>query len=290
VKFAFIAEKAVEFGVCALCRALGVSPSGFYAWRKRPASAHAVEDQKLRVQIREVHERGRSVYGSPRVHRGLRKKGIRVSRKRVCRLMQQEGLVGRPRRRFKNTTDSSHSMPVADNLLARDFKAKGPNERWVGDTTELTTPHGKLYLAVILDLFSRFVVGWAISPVNDRHLALKALDLAVRRRCPGKGLLHHSDQGSPYASEDYQAELEAHGITCSMSRRGNCLDNAAMESWNSTLKSELGEHFENIADAKEQLFDFIEGFYNTHRMHSALDFASPAEFERAHLAVRAEAA
>lgn len=281
MKFAFIAQKAGEFRVVELCRALGVSTSGFYAWRKRPASAHAVEDQRLRVQIREVHERGRSVYGSPRVHRGLRKKGVRISRKRVCRLMQQEGLVGRPRRRFKNTTDSSHSMPVAENLLARDFKADAPNQRWVGDTTELSTPGGKVYLAVILDLFSRFVVGWAISPANDRHLTLKALNMAIRRRCPGKGLVHHSDRGSTYASEDYQDELEARGIRCSMSRRGNCLDNAAMESWNSTLKSELGEHFESIPDAKAQLFDFIECFYNTHRMHSSLDYASPAEFERA---------
>lgn len=280
MKFSFIAEKAVEFSVVELCDALGVSTSGYYAWRRRPASTHEVEDQKLRVQIREVHERGRSVYGSPRVHRGLRKKGIRVSRKRVCRLMKQDGLMGRPRRRFKNTTDSAHSMPVAANLLARDFKAEAPNQRWVGDTTELTTPSGKLYLAVILDLFSRFVVGWAVSPANDRHLTLKALNQALRRRCPAKGLLHHSDRGSTYASEDYQAELESRGITCSMSRRGNCLDNAAMESWNSTLKSELGEHFENIADAKDQLFDFIEGFYNTHRMHSSLDYASPAEFER----------
>jgi transposase InsO family protein len=290
VKFAFIAEKAEEFGVVELCRALGVSTSGYYAWKARPASAHALEDQKLRLKIREVHERGRCVYGSPRVHRGLRTLGVRISRKRVCRLMKQEGLAGRARRRFKNTTDSAHSMPVAENLLARDFKAEAPNQRWVGDTTELTTPSGKLYLAVILDLFSRFVVGWAISPSNDRHLTLKALNMAIRRRCPGEGLIHHSDRGSTYASEDYQDELEARGITCSMSRRGNCLDNAAMESWNSTLKSELGEHFENIVDAKDQLFDFIEGFYNTHRMHSALDYASPAEFERAHLAVRAEAA
>jgi putative transposase len=151
----------------------------------------------------------------------------------------------------------------------------------VGDTTELLTPSGKLYLAVILDLFSRFVVGWAISAVNDRHLTLKALDMALRRRCPGAGLLHHSDQGSTYASEDYQDVLEKHGITCSMSRRGNCLDNAAMESWNSTLKVELGERFESPGDAKAKLFDFIEVFYNQQRLHSSLDYMSPAEFERA---------
>jgi len=194
--------------------------------------------------------------------------------------MQEEGLVGRARRRFKHTTDSKHGLPVADNLLARDFRAAAPNQRWVGDTTELLTTTGKLYLAAIIDLYSRFVVGWALSAVNDRHLTIKALDMALRRRCPGKGLLHHSDRGSTYASEDYQDVLAERGITCSMSRSGNCLDNAAMESWNSTLKSELGEHFDSPAAAKEQLFDYIEVFYNQTRMHSSLDYASPAEFER----------
>jgi transposase InsO family protein len=234
----------------------------------------------LKVRVHEVHQRGRGVYGSPRVHRGLQQKGVRVSRKRVVRLMQEEGLVGRPRRRFKHTTDSNHTMPVAKNILARDFTATVPNQRWVGDTTELITPEGKLYLAAILDLYSRFVVGWALSAVNDRHLTLKALQMAIKRRCPEEGLLHHSDRGSTYASEDYQAVLEANGITCSMSRSGNCLDNAAMESWNSTLKSELGEHFPNPQEAQRQLFDFIEVFYNQERLHSSLDYVSPAEFER----------
>ena len=279
MKFSFIAEKA-ELGVTRLCRALGVSKAGFYAWKTRPQSAHDLEDERLKVHVHEIHVQGRSVYGSPRVHRGLKKRGIHVSRKRVARVMQEEGLVGRPRRRIKCTTDSNHDQPVAANLLARDFKAAAPNHRWVGDTTELLTPNGKLYLAVILDLFSRFVVGWALSAVNDRHLTIKALDMALRRRCPGTGLLHHSDQGSTYASEDYQAVLAEHGITCSMSRRGNCLDNAVVESWNSTLKSELGERFESPADAKAKLFDFIEVFYNQTRMHSSLDYASPAEFER----------
>ena len=279
MKFAFIAREA-SLGVVRLCRVLGVSTSGFYAWKTREQSAHDQADEALKVHVHEVHQRGRGVYGSPRVHRGLQKKGIRVSRKRVVRLMQEEGLVGRPRRRFKHTTDSSHAMPVAENILARDFTAAAPNQRWVGDTTELVTPEGKLYLAVILDLYSRFVVGWALSTANDRHLTLKALGMAIRRRCPGKGLLHHSDRGSTYASEDYQAILKANGITCSMSRSGNCLDNAAMESWNSTLKSELGEHFPNSAEAQRQLFDFIEVFYNQERMHSSLDYASPAEFER----------
>lgn len=280
MKFAFTAENA-ELGITRLCRTLGISRAGFYAWRLRPPSPHHVEDQRLKVLVHEAHDLGRKYYGSPRVHRALQKQDVRVSRKRVVRLMQEEGLVGRVRRRFRCTTESDHGLPVATNLLGRDFQALGPNLRWVGDTTELIIPNGKLYLAVILDLFSRFVVGWALSAVNDRHLTLNALDMSLRRRCPGAGLLHHSDQGSTYASEDYQDVLAEHGITCSMSRRGNCYDNAAMESWNSTLKSELGERFDSPADAKVKLFDYIEVFYNQTRMHSSLDYASPAEFERA---------
>jgi len=194
--------------------------------------------------------------------------------------MQDAGLKARVRRRYRSTTMSEHDQPVAANLLARQFQAQGPNERWVGDTTELLVSGGKLYLAAILDLFSRFVVGWAVSAVNDRHLVIKALEMALQRRVPEAGLLHHSDQGSPYASEDYQQILEARAITCSMSRRGNCYDNAAMESWFSTLKSELGERFDTYGRAKEQLFDYIEVFYNQQRRHSALAYASPAEHER----------
>lgn len=282
MKFAFVAEKAgtSEFEVAELCRALGVSRSGFYEWKTRPQSKHDKRDEQLKVHVHEAFQRGRNCYGSPRIHRALVKKGIAVSRKRVVRLMQEEGLVGRHRRRYKHTTDSNHNHPVAQNLLAREFTAARPNERWVGDTTELRIPNGKLFLAVILDLYSRFVVGWAISAINDRHLTIKALDMALRRRCPEVGLLHHSDQGSTYASEDYQDVLEARGITCSMSRRGNCIDNAAMESWNSTFKSELGEDFASAAEAKEKAFDYIEVFYNQQRMHSSLDYLSPAEFER----------
>lgn len=282
MKFAFIAGKA-ELGVARLCRALGVSRAGFYAWKTRPLSAHARADEALKVRVLEAHTRGpqgRRKYGSPRVYNALRKQGIKVGRNRVIRLMHEQGLVGRSKRRFKHTTDSDHGQPVAENLLRRDFTAERPNQRWVGDTTELRTPQGKLYLAVILDLFSRFVVGWALSAVNDRHVTMKALDMALRRRCPGAGLLHHSDQGSTYASEDYQDVLDERGITCSMSRRGNCLDNAAMESWNSTLKMELSEDFESPADAKSKLFDFIEVFYNQTRLHSTLGYCSPAEFER----------
>jgi putative transposase len=281
VKFAFILAEKACFATAFMCRHLGVSASGFYAWKTRPQSAHDVEDQRLKVLVREAHGLGRTYYGSPRIQRALQKQQIRISRKRVIRLMQEEGLVGRHRRLFRPTTVRDHQLPVATNLLDRVFTAKAVNRRWVGDTTELVIPNGRLFLAVVIDLFSRFVVGWALSAVNDRHLTLKALEMALRRRCPGAGLLHHSDQGSTYASEDYQDVLKQHGVICSMSRRGNCYDNAAMESWNSTLKSELGERFDSPADAKDRLFDYIEVFYNQTRMHSSIDYASPAEFERA---------
>ena len=207
---------------------------------------------------------------------------IRVSRKRVVRLMQEQGLRARARKRFKSTTMSDHDQPVAANLLNREFTAAAPNQRWVGDTTEFVVgSSGKLYLAVILDLFSRFVVGWAVSAVNDRHLAIRALDAALKRRCPDSGLLHHSDQGSTYASEDYRKILEAQGITCSMSRRGDCYDNAVMESFFSTVKSELADRFETFGIAKMELFDYLEVFYNQRRRHSTLGQVSPATFEKA---------
>ena len=189
--------------------------------------------------------------------------------------------MARVRRRYKCTTMSDHDQPIAPNLLARRFEAEGPNQRWVGDTTELRVGEsGRVFLAAVVDLYSRFVVGWALSAVNDRQLVIRALEMALRRRCPDAGLMHHSDQGSPYASEDYQNVLGAHGITCSMSRRGNCYDNAVAESWFSTLKAELGERFESYADTKEKLFDYIEVFYNQKRRHSALDYVSPGEYER----------
>jgi putative transposase len=282
VKFALVDAEKAKYPVAKMCTWLEVSRSGFY-WQRRPPSERAKEDDQLRVLVREAHERSRRTYGSPRVHADLAANHVHVGRKRVARLMQQEGLVARVRRRYKCTTMSDHDQPVAANLLGRRFEAEAPNQRWVGDTTELLVGESgaKLYLAAILDLFSRFVVGWAVSAVNDRHLTLKALDMALRRRCPEAGLVHHSDQGSTYASEDYRKALEARGITCSMSRRGNCYDNAAMESWFSTLKSELGERFESYGRAKEDLFDYIEVFYNQRRRHSSLGYATPAEFERA---------
>jgi putative transposase len=195
--------------------------------------------------------------------------------------MQEDGLRARHRQRYKVTTMSDHDQQVAANLLDRQFAADAPNQRWVGDTTEFVIgSSGKLYLAVILDLFSRFIVGWAVSAVNDRHLTIAALEAALTRRCPEIGLLHHSDQGSTYASEDYQDLLAAYGIVCSMSRRGNCHDNAVMESCFSTIKAELADHFDSCSEAKRELFDYIEVFYNQRRRHSTIGQISPAAYER----------
>ena len=264
-----------------MCQVLGMSTSGYYAWCRRSASAHAQRDRQLRVLVRASFAASKQRYGSPRIHEDLIEQHEMVSRKRVIRLMQEDGLVARARKRYKLTTMSDHDQPVAANLLDRRFEADAPNQRWVGDTTEFVIGEsGTLYLAAILDLFSRFVVGWAVSAVNDRHLTLNALSLALKRRCPTAGLLHHSDQGSTYASEDYQDVLDARGIICSMSRRGNCHDNAVAESFFSTVKSELGEQFGSHGEAKAELFDYIEVFYNQRRRHSTLGQISPAEFER----------
>lgn len=280
MKFAWIDAEKANYDVKRLCRCLGVKRSSYYAWRKRGESAHAKADRRLAVDVRAEFAAGRGYYGSIRVHRELRKRGIHVSRKRVIRLMQQESLVARPKRRYRPYLLPEHEQAIAPNRLAQNFASPNVNERWVGDVTELTTASGKLYLAVVLDLCSRFIVGWALSAANDRHLAMRALDIAVRRRRPGTGLLHHTDQGSPYTSEDYQRVLTQHGITCSMSRRGNCYDNAVVESFFSTLKAELGSRFENHSIAKHEVFDYIEVFYNRQRSHSALGYLSPAEFER----------
>jgi transposase InsO family protein len=281
VKFAWIQAEKATYPLTKLCRWLDVTRSGFYAWRARPESTHAREDRRLTVLVRASFEASKQRYGSPRVHEDLLEQEEHVSRKRVVRLMQKGGLKARRRKRYKLTTMSDHDQPVAANLLDRHFEAAAPNQRWVGDTTEFVIGgSGKLYLAAILDLFSRFIVGWAVSAVNDRHLTIKALQMALKRRCPDAGLLHHSDQGGTYASEDYQDVLDTHGIICSMSRRGNCYDNAVMESFFSTVKSELREHFDSNGEAKMELFDYIEVFYNQRRRHSTLGQISPAAFER----------
>jgi putative transposase len=281
MRFRFIVVEKAEHSVTILCRCLRVTRSGFYAWQRRRESTHARDDRRLKVLVRASFEESKQRYGSPRVHEDLLEQHEHVSRKRVVRLMQEDGLHARLRKRYKVTTMSDHDHPVAANLLDRQFQAEAPNQRWVGDTTEFVIgSSSKLYLAAILDLFSRFVVGWAISAVNDRHLTMKALDMAVKRRCPDRGLLHHSDRGSPYASEDYQTLLETHGITCSMSRRGNCYDNAVMEAFFSSVKYELRDRFDSGGDAKRELFEYIEVFYNQRRRHSTIGYLSPAAYEQ----------
>ena len=279
--FAWIDAEKAEFPITKLCQYLQVSPSGFYAARGRPESARTQTDRRLRVLVRASFDESHQRNGSPRIHEDLIEQEERVSRKRVIRLMQEDGLEARARKRFTCTTMSDHDQPVAANLLDRCFEAPGPNQRWVGDTTEFVIgSSGKLSLAVVLDLFSRFVVGWAVSAVNDRHVTIKALDMARKRRCPDAGLLHHSDQGCTYASEDYQTILGARGLVCSMSRRGNCYDHAVMESFFSTVKSELADRFDSFGEAKMELFDYLEVFYNQRRRHSTLGQISPAVFER----------
>lgn len=265
-----------------MCRLLEVSPAGFYSWLKRPESQHDRDDRRLAMLVRAAHETGRRTYGSPRIHAAMAASGVRISRKRVMRLMQEQGLRARIRRRYVKTTDSTQTTNIAPNLLNREFTALAPNRRWVGDVTYLKTPGAPLYLAAIVDLFSRRVVGWAVSVHNDTDLALKALQRAILLRAPGADLMHHTDRGSPYASAAYRAVLAEYGFDRSMSRAGECYDNAAMESWFHTLKVELGESFESVPDAIRKLFDYIEIFYNGKRLHSTLGYVSPREFERRH--------
>jgi transposase InsO family protein len=279
VKFAWIATEKATFRISQLCRALEVARDftrGSIGRNRRGAARPPSQGVGAGLVRRE-----QAAIRQSRIYEDLVELDEPVSRKRVIRLMQEDGLKARVRKRFKCTTMSDHDQPVAANLLDRQFTADAPNQRWVGDTTEFVIgENGKLYLAAILDLYSRFIVGWALSAVNDRHLTIRALEMAIKRRCPDAGLLHHSDQGCTYASEDYQKVLTAHGITCSMSRRGNCHDNAVMESFYSTVKSELGERFPSFGEAKMEIFDYIEVFYNQRRRHSTLGQISPAAFER----------
>ncbi|MHA7631642.1 IS3 family transposase [Corallococcus sp. M7] len=283
VKFAFIQAKRACYPVALLCRVLQVSRAGYYAWEGREASARQKANAALTERIRQVHQDSRRTYGSPRVRAELQAQGKEVGGHRVAWLMREAGLRARGRRRFVRTTDSRHGLPVAPNALARAFHPPKANRVWAADITYVPTREGWLYLAVVLDLFSRRVIGWAMGSSLERHLVLSALDMALESRRPPEGLLHHSDRGSQYASEDYQRALAAHGLCCSMSRKGNCWDNAVVESFFSTLKTELvhPRDFPTREAAQAALFEFIEVFYNRKRRHSSLGYVSPAEFERA---------
>jgi putative transposase len=284
MKFAFIAREKATFPIDLLCAVVGVSRAGFYAAQRRPTPARQHEDQQLAVHVAATHAASRRRYGSPRVYRELHAQGHIVGRHRVARLMREQGLRARERRRFQRTTDSQHAFPVAPNVLDRQFTVAQPNTAWVSDITYLWTREGWLYLVVILDLFSRRVVGWAVHDRITRQLALDALTMALKLRHPGPGLVHHSDRGSQYASGDYRGLLAAHGIVCSMSRRGNCWDNAVAESFFSTLKIELAHDADwtTHAEARAAVAQYLEIFYNRQRRHSVLDYLSPVAFERRH--------
>ena len=281
MRYAFIAEKRVAFPVAALCRVLCVSRSGFYDYLDQPETERDRRDAVLAAKTRAVFAEHKCRYGSPRVCRELRGRGDVVSEKKVAQVMRDNGLVARRKKRFRATTDSKHDDPIAPNLLERDFVADAKNEVWVTDVTSVWTQRGWLFLAVLIDLFSRRVVGWATSANNDRFLALDALRDAVRKQRPPGGLIHHSDRGSPYASDDYRAELGRHGMRASMSRKGDCWDNAVAESFFGTIKTELiGDLiYDDHEVATLALGHYIDGYYNPRRRHSYLGYVSPIEFE-----------
>jgi len=281
MRYAFIAAHAVEFSIVVMCRVLRVSRSGYYDWCTRPKSKRSVENRRLLERIRVVHKKSRRTYGSPRVHRQLVSEGQRCSRGRIERLMSANGIRAKQKRKFVATTDSKHDLPVAENVLAREFAVVEPNKVWVSDITHIPTDEGWLYLAGVLDLCSRTAVGWSMSESLERRLVMDALGMAYRRRRPGKGLVHHSDRGSQYASEDYRNLLKGYGMQMSMSRKGDCWDNAPMESFFGTLKKELVHHrrYRTREEARRDIFDYIEIFYNRERLHSSLGYLSPVDYE-----------
>jgi transposase InsO family protein len=284
-KYAAITAHSDRFPIRLMCRALGVSVGGYYAARQRPASTRALADERLRVEVRAAHAKSRGRYGAPRVHEELKASGIGTSEKRVARLMREDGLVARGPHRFVVTTDSAHAEPVAPNLLARRFdlvQHPRPDRVWVGDMTYIPTREGWLYLAVQLDLATRRVVGWATGAALDVALPLAALRRALSERRPAAGLLAHSDRGSQYASGAYRAVLAAAGLVQSMSRKGDCWDNAVAESFFSTLEYELlaDADFHSRYEAQRAIFEFIEIWYNRERRHSTLGYVSPVQYER----------
>jgi putative transposase len=282
MRFKLIDAAKEDFPVQRLCQVLEVSPSGYFAWRSRPASLRQREDLVLLAHIRSAFTLSNGTYGSPRMTRELQDEGLKVGRRRTARLMRENGLKARQKRRFKRTTDSQHGFPIAPNLLEQDFSAGRPNLKWNADISYVWTNEGWLYLAVVLDLFARRVVGWAVSDRLHQELALKALRKALAIRRPSAGLIHHADRGSQYCSTAYQAELRKHEIQISMSGKGNCFDNAVVETFFKTLKSELVWRtvFQTRAEAKDAIGRYIDGFYNPVRRHSTLDYVSPVQFER----------
>jgi putative transposase len=285
VKFQWIKDHLDEFEVTMMCRILGVSRSGFYAWRDRPISNRAQRAQELVKEIRHEHALGRQTYGAPKVYKGLVKRGIKVCRNTVAKLMRQEQIRSARSSKFKpQTTDSRHDHAIADNTLDQQFFADAPNQKWLCDITYIPTDEGFIYLASVLDVYSRKIVGWQMADHLRTELCLDALHAALRARKPGPDLLHHSDRGVQYACDAYRQTLADHGIACSMSRTGNCYDNAMMESFHASLKLELvylqaESRFKTKEEACRKVFEYIEVFYNRQRRHSAIGYVSPDEFE-----------
>ena len=284
MKFALIEEHEQRWPVSAMCRVLKVTRGGFYKWRKRPTSARAKRNEQLVAKIRKVYQENRELYGSPRVHRALLIDGEVVSRNTVAKLMRQAKIRGKTKRRFlPRTTDSAHEKPVADNKLDRNFQADAVNRKWLADITYIPTDEGWLYLAAVLDCFSRKIVGWSMADHLETELASDALNMALLQRDLAGDLVHHSDRGVQYASDAYQHLLSQHGITASMSGSGNCYDNAMMESLWATLKTELVHQvtYATREQARSSIFEYVEAFYNRKRLHSSLGYVSPESFEAA---------
>ncbi len=282
MKYAFMAAHQEEFPIKRLCQVLNVSESGYYAWRKREPSQRKREDEQLGKRIEDAYQNNRQVYGSPRLHAKLKEQGVHCGRKRVARLMRERGISAQTKRRKVKTTDSQHDNAVAPNLLKRDFTADAPNTKWVADITGIGTAEGWLYLAAIVDIYSRLVVGWAMSKERDEQLITKAAKMAITQRRPAPGLVHHSDRGSQYTSQSYLTVLKEAEIQVSMSKKGDCYDNALMESFFGTLKEECVERqtYQTRAEARNAVFEYIEVFYNRQRIHSSLGYVSPVTYEQ----------
>ena len=281
MRYRFVHAHRTEHRLTQLCRTLGVSRSGYYAWQRRPLSARAMANARLLEQIQQLHRQTKARYGALKLWRALQLTGVRCGRHRVARLRRQHGLMAQRVRRFRMMHERHEFAPPAPNRLQQVFVAPAVNRIWAGDLTAIATRAGWLYLAVVLDLYSRRVIGWAMSAKPDQHVALQALQMALGQRCPRPGLIHHSDQGALYTSVAYQRLLAQRGVIASMSHKGNCFDNAVVESFFSTLKNELvhEQRFHTREDAQAAVFEFIEAFYNRQRLHQTLGYVSPMQFE-----------
>ena len=286
MKYRFISDQRERANVGLMCKVLNVSRSGYYAWIKRPESRRSRENRKLADHIKVIHAKSRKIYGAPRIHKELKENGVSCGHNRVARIMKQEGLRSVAPKKFKATTDSNHNFPVSPNLLKQDFNVKEPHRVWLADITYISTGEGWLYLSVIMDLGSRRIMGWAMSDRMKRKLTLDALMMALCNRPQSNGIIHHSDRGSQYASSEYQKELKEHGLTSSMSRKGNCWDNAPLESFFHSLKTEWVYRFryKTRQEARASLFDYIEIFYNRQRRHSTLGYITPCQYEQYRMA------